>query len=72
MKYYHQLSDAEIQELIDKKVTYGELEKLHPQPVWCHYPEATSGMMGCWSLIMKRNDVNREYCKDCDCYEKTC
>lgn len=35
-------------------------------PDWCEYPEATNGVMGCWSLI---SGCIKEPCETCDCYK---
>lgn len=65
-KYYHELTQAEIDALIESKITYGELAKLHPQPKWCTYTDAVMGEMGCWSLMIP-GKVNRDFCRKCEC-----
>jgi len=67
MKFFHELTKEEFKGLIDKKITYGELAILHPQPTWCSYPNATHGCMGCWSLV-GHMVTGEEYCKLCDLY----
>uniref|UniRef100_A0A6M3JTY8 Uncharacterized protein n=1 Tax=viral metagenome TaxID=1070528 RepID=A0A6M3JTY8_9ZZZZ len=67
MKFFHELSKEEFKELVDKKITYGELATLHPQPIWCGYPDATHGKMGCWSL-MAHMVTGDDFCKSCDLY----
>ena len=69
IKYFHELTDDEFSGLIDSKITYGEAEKLYPQPLWCSYPQAIYGEMGCWSLVYREDAITKEYCKDCDCYK---
>lgn len=70
-KYFHELTKADYKKLVKEKITYAELAKRHPQPKWCNYPEATSGAMGCWSLMdFQVKDEN--YCKKCECYRKSC
>ncbi|HDY68991.1 MAG TPA: hypothetical protein ENH85_14525 [Candidatus Scalindua sp.] len=68
-KYFHELTKKDYFELAKRGITYKKLAKLHPQPKWCGYPNATEGVMGCWSLtsfmINSEND-----CKKCDLYYK--
>lgn len=69
-KYWHELSDAEITELIEKKTLIGYILKHYKQPKWCNYPEALAGAMGCWSLtdnLGLRHNISKEYCRHCDC-----
>ena len=65
IKYFHELSKEEFSLLVGK-ITYGELAEKYPQPEWCTYPEATAGMMGCWSLV-GHMVTGKEFCKNCDC-----
>ena len=70
-RYWHRMSNKEIQNLIDSKITYGELQKKIKQPTWCAYPNALYGDMGCWSLMgSNRTKISNKYCKDCECYKK--
>lgn len=69
IKYFHELTEAEFKETCVDKMTYMQLAKDYPQPLWCSYPEATGGLMGCWSLISFMV-TGRNYCKNCDCYIK--
>lgn len=69
-KYWHRLTDKEIQELIDAKITYDELAETVKQPTWCQYPDALKGIMGCWSLTgSARKKISHKFCKGCDCYK---
>jgi len=68
IKYFHELTEAEFEALVAKKLTYEELVKNYPQPKWCGYPKATAGVLGCWSL-MDFMVTGEAYCKDCDCYK---
>ena len=69
-KYWHRLTNKEIEELIDTKITYGELTEIIKQPTWCQYPKALEGIMGCWSLVGNRKKISHKFCKDCDCYKR--
>lgn len=67
IKYFHELTEKEFKKKIVGKLTNAECDRDYPQPTWCNYPEATMGMMGCWSLISFMV-TGEDYCKDCDCY----
>lgn len=66
-KYFHELTDDEFDALKENGVRWCDLPALHPQPVWCEYPDALAGEMGCWSLVYRRG-VNQEFCKTCELY----
>ena len=51
IKYFHELTQDEFGKIVDSHMTWGECAKQYPQPVWCDYPDAVEGMMGCWSLM---------------------
>ena len=69
VKYFHELIKDEFKDLVDKKLTWAEVAKDYPQPIWCSYPDAVRGVMGCWSL-MDFMVTGRNYCKNCDLYIK--
>lgn len=65
IKYFHELTDSDIKGLIESKITWEQVAKDYPQPSWCHYPNATGGDMGCWSLIEQSiKDINS--CGECE------
>lgn len=66
IKYFHELTKEEFKTIVEGKITYEQLAKKYPQPKWCNYPDATSGPMGCWSL-MSHKVIGREFCKNCEC-----
>lgn len=75
IKYCHELTKEEYEKLGDGKksgLTFAEFAELYPQPIWCSYPDATFGTMGCWSLLDFDNGhsmvTGEKYCKGCDCY----
>lgn len=73
-KYFHELTQDEIDTLIADEKTVGYIIANYKQPDWCNYPEALSMSMGCWSLCDLSKDglrtkISRVYCKTCDCYE---
>lgn len=65
IKFFHELTKSEFKNLVKKKITYGELAKKYPQPTWCGYPDATQGMMGCWSLMDQKIKSIKD-CAGCD------
>ena len=64
IKFFHKLTKGEFEVLITKKLTWEEVAKDYPQPKWCGYPDAVSGVMGCWSLMAFRVK-GKAYCKCC-------
>lgn len=74
-KYWHELPQSEVDELIEKGVTNQYVIDNYLQPEWCQYDEALCGLMGCWLLVDNRpggarTKVSLEYCKNCDCFKK--
>ena len=65
--YWH-LFDVDKQlEIQQQYKTIGWFVRHYRQPEWCKYPEALSGLMGCWSLWY-RNIHKETDCKNCDLY----
>ncbi len=74
-KYFHELTEKEFKKLQKTHMTWDECAKEYPQPLWCNYPDAVQGLMGCWSLMsFDKNGKNwitgRRYCQKCDLYIK--
>lgn len=72
-KYFHELSQEEIEQLVSEKKTVAYVVDTYKQPDWCDYPEALNGDMGCWSLMDLEPDglrtkISRDFCKNCDLY----
>lgn len=65
IKYFHKLTKEEYLEKIDGKLTYEQCDILYPQPKWCGYPEATWGILGCWSLIYFKV-TGKDFCRKCE------
>lgn len=75
IKYFHKLTKDEFEEIQKERMTWAECAQRYPQPVWCGYPDAVQGIMGCWSLMEFYDDgsnwvTGHNYCKDCNCYIK--
>ena len=68
IKYFHELTKDESNELIKQKVTWAACAEDYPQPIWCSYPDAVQGVMGCWSLMDFDIKISEDYCRGCDCY----
>ena len=65
--YFHEVTGAELERL--QSITIAELMEQYQQPPWCAYPEALSGVMGCWSLL--RSMVkDEEFCRNCDLHKE--
>ena len=71
-KYWHKESDKQIDKLEKQHKNWGQVNKIYSQPKWCKYPEALSGVMGCWSLVFReaRKKISKKYCKNCECFSK--
>lgn len=65
IKYFHELTRKEHDDLVKQRITYAQVEKDYPQPEWCMYPHATQGMMGCWSLVSLKVKSKQD-CDNCD------
>ena len=48
-KFFHELSQKEIDNLIADKKRWSDIMNEYKQPKWCSYPEALNGKMGCWA-----------------------
>lgn len=72
-KYWHELPQKEVDQILKSGITVGESLKQYKQPDWCSYPDALAGMRGCWSLTSNepsglRTKISKEFCKSCDCF----
>jgi len=65
-KYFHELTKEEFKKLQKEDLTWEQCAKDYPQPTWCAYPEAVSGVLGCWSL-MDFNIHSEKDCLNCEC-----
>jgi hypothetical protein len=76
VKYWHQISQEEIVDLIEKGTTNQYIVDNYKQPEWCSYHEALMGQLGCWSLVDNtpdglRTKISESFCSNCDCFEKS-
>ena len=71
LKYWHELIQEEIDKIIKSGRTVEQVLKEFSQPDWCAYPDAISGMIGCWSLMEDniRQKISKEFCKNCDAFK---
>lgn len=71
MKYFHELNNVEIKELIDKKLNWNDIQSQYLQPEWCLYNNPLDSINGCWSLTdLVSRKVCKEFCKDCDMFKQ--
>lgn len=73
MKYWHEIPQKEITKLVEQKKSVQFIIDNYKQPDWCNYPDALSGLMGCWSLNDNttnglRTNISRQFCKNCPEY----
>ncbi len=64
--YFHELTDAQWEQLKESGMTWDEAAKRFKAPRWCSYPDAVDPM-GCWSLV-GRMVTGEDFCKDCELY----
>jgi hypothetical protein len=74
-RYFHELSQEEIDALIAEKKTVGYIMENCKQPDWCDYPEALSMAFGCWFLCDLSKDgtrtkITKKFCKGCEYFNK--
>jgi hypothetical protein len=69
-RYLHELPVGAQKAVLRSNMKVGEFMKKWKQPDWCKYPDATEGIMGCWSL-MSGYVTGPEYCKGCDMFSPT-
>ena len=65
MQPFHKLTLPQQRKAFVKYMTCEEFEAVYSQPVWCDYPFALRGIMGCWSLVDGKIRGIKD-CKDCD------
>lgn len=75
-KYWHEIPQQEVDDLIEKKVINQYVMDNYLQPKWCDYPDALAGTLGCWSLTDNlpngfRTKISEDYCSTCECYKST-
>ena len=73
--YFHELSQKEIDKLIEKKVNVQYILDNYKQPKWCIYENALEAQFGCWTLMDLtpnggRTKISEGFCKTCDCFKK--
>lgn len=75
-RYWHELSDDEVNTLISENKTWNFIMENYSQPSWCGYVDALNGDMGCWSLTASivgdctRSKISTDFCKTCDEYNE--
>ena len=75
LKYFHEIPQAEVNQLIEDRKSVGYVLENYLQPDWCAYHQALSMTFGCWSLCDLtengfRTKISKKYCSSCDCYKK--
>ena len=73
-KYWHELSQEEVDALVSSGKTWGDIMQEYQQPAWCGYLDALAGQVGCWSLVdyVKgggRERISLDFCKGCECFK---
>ena len=70
--YWHRMSEKQINKVCGSGMEMEEFLKVVYQPTWCQYPNALSGIMGCWSLMSSdtRRKISHKFCgkEPCEYY----
>jgi hypothetical protein len=74
-KYWHQLSQEEIADILSSGKTWGQISEEYLQPDWCGEYQPLMGEFGCWSLLDlseggSRTMISPDFCKNCDSCKK--
>lgn len=69
-KYWHEISQDELQKLLDENVTIRYINQHYKQPNWCNYPNGLTFTLGCYSLCDLSKDglrtkINTDFCNSC-------
>lgn len=65
MTYFHELPKEEKERILASRMLMCEFMDKYQQPAWCKFPNALSGLMGCWSLMLGDIETIRD-CRECD------
>ena len=71
-KYWHELTEAEMQTALDT-MDWKQISEAFLPPDWCRYKDPLLGKAGCWSLTSHlRPYISKDFCKYCEfCKEAT-
>ena len=67
-KFWHELTDKEVQESINKGLTYKEMDDIYKTPDWCKYEHPfCKEFHWCDDLLNPdtRTQISVEYCNNC-------
>ena len=67
-KFWHELTDKEVQESINKGITYKEMDDIYKTPDWCKYEHPfCKEFHWCDDLLNPdtRPQISVEYCNNC-------
>ena len=72
--FFHELSQAEIDSLVENGKTWKDVVSGYRQPEWCDYGAALDGFEGCWSLTDlekggSRSRISEEFCRGCESFK---
>ena len=71
-KFWHQLTEEEVQAFINKGRTYREMDKIYKIPYWCKYEHPfCRDFHWCDDLLNPdiRPKISVEYCKNCNYFK---
>lgn len=65
-KYWHLLSDKEVEQIIREKHSFSYLIDKYNKPSWCNHANPIApGAFGCEELMNNRKNITLEYCIKC-------
>jgi hypothetical protein len=75
-KYWHKISQKEINRLIKRNKNYKHVLNNYLPPDWCGFPGALNYPWGCWALCDleengTRTKISKKWCATCQ-YVKKC
>ncbi len=68
-KFWHELSEEQIQQIIKERHPFGWIMENYKQPAWCNHPNAiAAGAFGCEKLMNKPDSISSTSCINCKCF----
>ena len=71
-KFWHQLTEEEVQAFINKGLTCREMDKIYKIPDWCNFEHPfCKDFHWCDNLLDQstRSKISIEYCKNCSYFK---
>jgi hypothetical protein len=69
IKYFNEITSQEYTNFFNKGLTWKDIAKDYPQPVWCRFPNAVNYKDGCLGLVLQSIHAEED-CEKCFYYRK--